>query len=369
MSRNARFLILVTLFALATSAGCTSLLSSWPEKWSLGKKEVEKEEPASKYPWNNKEADYDLKRLGSPTSALDELSKLTAREKEESRAKRNEEAAAKTQFAGDSFFKEGNVLTNPKEALKKTIKLSESEINKKKTLGGSSVSKEQLVEEERRLALIKASSTEKKDQEEATELINGCQSKEEEIAWEYGMRGQIILLNAAKESDKSREIAKAKEYFSKAAEQLGKVAQLQVQNILFASRVERFGKYVQYPSNAIPENVNQVLCYAELENFTSKKDGKGKLARLKVKGHIYDMTQTPPVVVDDFSLPPQDCAVTEEDQCHYVFKWAIDTKKYRREGQYRIKLKIQDFYTGKEGEGSMDFVFTGPIKSQPGRGR
>ncbi len=143
-----------------------------------------------------------------------------------------------------------------------------------------------------------------------------------------------------------------------ASAELAAAAKLDVRNLRFCESVEGFGWYKEFPTAQF-RGKQQVILYAEVDNFASQKQGPDQYeTELAVSYQIFDDAGT---LVDERDLP-RDKEVCRNPRRDYFLAYRIYLPDGIAAGRYRLELTVEDLksqehYQGRKlGDGQIEFT-------------
>lgn len=186
--------------------------------------------------------------------------------------------------------------------------------------------------------------------EDALTPIRGIPPGQQDF-WSQELYGLSNYLDTERNPDSSRRAAEAVDRLREAAARLGEQATLAVKNLTFCTEVTSYGVYKPFGKDEFKAG-QEVLLYAEVENFKSKQTDKGYQTALKSSYQILDPHGA--------RVESQDFEVTEE-HCHNVrrdffMRYHIWMPKRIYSGRYTLQLTIEDTYSQKLGQSSLEFT-------------
>lgn len=184
------------------------------------------------------------------------------------------------------------------------------------------------------------------------------------IDWLYGT--SVYLDRTATTSDAQR-AAVAADRLREAVNRLGEQANLVVGNLTFCRRVTSFGVYEPFTAGGVRGTATatpqyefapnqEVLLYAEVQNFTSVHTEKGYHTLLRPSYQIFDAQGRRLGSVVELDESHDYCQRPRTDffVCYHIYlPTRIDP------GAYRLKLTIEDVHGRKVQENSVDFSIKG----------
>lgn len=151
-------------------------------------------------------------------------------------------------------------------------------------------------------------------------------------------------------ADPSRRAAEASLHLARAMAALGEQAPLVVHNLAFCTDVHSYGVLKRFEPAEFHAG-QQVLLYAEIENFKSEENAQGFHTSLEASYQIHDR-QGQRVARDDLSLTEEHCQNRRRD---FFVRYFITLPKNIYEGDYTLDLTIEDKLGHKINQSSVDF--------------
>ena len=189
--------------------------------------------------------------------------------------------------------------------------------------------------------------------EDALKPIAGIPTSQQDF-WSKELYGLSVCLDDARNPDASRRAAEANNHFREAAARLGELATLQVQNLVFCTEVTSYGVYKPFEVAEFQAG-QELLLYAEIENFKSKHAERGYHTALKVSYQILD-ERGARVDEKEFALTEEDCQNPRRDFFIRYFIW-MPQRIYG--GTYTLQLSVEDTLSQKIGQASIEFKIKG----------
>jgi len=185
--------------------------------------------------------------------------------------------------------------------------------------------------------------------EDAVRPIPGIPSPQQEF-WSQQLYALGVWLDTERTPDSGRRAAEAGNYLRQAQGRLNELAPLVVRNLTFCKEVQSYGVYKKFDSYEFRAG-QELLLYAEVENFFSKSTDKGYHTALKTSYQILDSRGQ--------TLDTQEFAVTEEccqnARRDFFVRYFITLPKRIFNGQYSLKATIEDTNGHKIGQSSVEF--------------
>lgn len=164
---------------------------------------------------------------------------------------------------------------------------------------------------------------------------------------------QIFALSASLDqgtTDAGRRAAEAGLHLSRAVAALGEQAPLVVHNLAFCTDVHSYGVLKRFEPAEFHAG-QQLLLYAEIENFKSEESAQGFHTSLEASFQINDR-QGRRVAHDELSLTEEHCQNRRRD---FFVRYFITLPKNIYEGDYTLDLTVEDKLGHKINQGSIDF--------------
>jgi hypothetical protein len=165
------------------------------------------------------------------------------------------------------------------------------------------------------------------------------------------LQGLGSWLDVAEAADPAARTVEAKAALSEALAKLAETAPLLVRNATFCSEVLSFGCVKRFDKCEFFQDQN-VLLYAELENFTSEPIDKGFRTSLRSGYQIVDHLGQQ-VVWHEFAPTQDHCKSPRRD---FFIAYRIRLPKQITPGKYSMRLLVQDTARQKSGQASLEFT-------------
>ncbi len=169
--------------------------------------------------------------------------------------------------------------------------------------------------------------------------------------WSKELFALTTYLDTERTADESRRAAAASVPLREAAARLGELATLSVHNLAFCSEVTSYGVYKKFPQYEFRAG-QEVLLYAEVENFKSVQTEKGYHTSLKSSYEILD-SRGARVDQKEFEITVEYCQNPRRD---YFIRYFVWMPKRIYGGTYTLQLSIEDTQSQKIGQSSIDFT-------------
>jgi hypothetical protein len=189
--------------------------------------------------------------------------------------------------------------------------------------------------------------------EDALRPVAGVSPTQQEF-WAKELFGLAMFLDADKIPDVATRAAQARTHLAEATLQLGELATLAVRNLNFCSEVKSFGVYQKFDSYVFRPG-QELLLYAELENFESQVTGSGFHTRLRSSYQILD-SRGQRVANHEFAVTEDTCRSRRRD---FIMRYFIYLPKNMNDGAYTLQLTIEDLQSQKVGQAAAEFTIKG----------
>lgn len=187
--------------------------------------------------------------------------------------------------------------------------------------------------------------------QDALKPISGLNPAQQEY-WSNQLFALSAYLDHERVTDPGRRAAEAALHLSKAAAALSDLGPLMVRNLAFCQEVTSFGvvKRCETPEFKPGE---QVLVYAELENFKSEQSTHGWHTSFEASYQLLD-SQGQRVAKEDLPLTDEpDCQNRRRD---YFVRYFITLPKTIHDGRYTLELMVEDALARKIGQSSIELT-------------
>lgn len=169
--------------------------------------------------------------------------------------------------------------------------------------------------------------------------------------WTKQLYGLGTLLDTRRLDDQQLRAAEAALHLSEATARLRDSAALVVRSLAFCTEVNSYGVYKPFEQYVFLPG-QEVLLYAEIENFKSTLGPDGYRTSLNSRYQIFDK-QGQQVDQRDFGSTEELCRNRRRD-FFIRYQFALPERLY--DGAYTLKLIIEDAEAEKVGESSIDFT-------------
>lgn len=184
---------------------------------------------------------------------------------------------------------------------------------------------------------------------DALKPLPGLNEAEQDF-WSKELYGLATYLDHERIGDPARRAAEATRHLQQAAARLGETSQLVVRNLAFCSEVVSYGVYTGFAKSEFKPG-QQVLLYAEIENFRSEETPKGFHTAMKSHYQIFD-TQGRKVDEHDFAIAEERCQNPRRD---YFVRYFVNLPTRIYDGRYTLQLTVEDTLGKKVGQSTIEF--------------
>jgi hypothetical protein len=171
-------------------------------------------------------------------------------------------------------------------------------------------------------------------------------------SWNNMMTGLAAWLDIDRIPSDSCRDAESQHWLAKAVAKLSESAPLAIHNIAFCTEVKGFGNIKRCEKNEFTPN-QEVLLYAEIENFLSESTPKGFHTSLQSNYEIVDASGQGVVTKQVFPPTEEDCQSIRRD---FFIGYRVRLPKHMAPGQYVLQLTIEDLKAHKIGQTPIEFA-------------
>ena len=186
--------------------------------------------------------------------------------------------------------------------------------------------------------------------EDALQPINGISPVQQDF-WSQEIYGLATYLDTERNPESARRATEALDRLRTATTKLGEQATLAVKNLTFCTEVTSFGVYKPFEKLEFQAG-QEVLLYAEVENFRSQRDEKGYHTALRSSYQILD-PHGARVEAKEFDVTEERCQNQRRD---FFMRYHIWMPKRIYGGRYTLQLTIEDTQSQKIGQSSIEFT-------------
>jgi hypothetical protein len=164
------------------------------------------------------------------------------------------------------------------------------------------------------------------------------------------MEGLSTWLGADGAPDAGRRAADAKASLSDTLAKLTESAPLAVRNLAFCTEIQSYGCMKRFEKYEFQPN-QEVLLYAEVENFLSQPTSKGYHTSLRSNYQVLD-AHGQRAAEHAFAATEEYCQNHRRD---FFIGYHLRLPKGMEAGRYSLRLRIEDLKSQKSGEASIEF--------------
>jgi hypothetical protein len=186
--------------------------------------------------------------------------------------------------------------------------------------------------------------------DDAMRPIAGLPANEQEF-WSEQLFGLSTYLDSNRSPDARRRAAEARVHLNNATSHLSETGELLVRNLAFCTEVHSYGVFTPFASQEFKPG-QQVILYAEVENFKSESTPKGFHTALKSSYQIFDQ-QGRRVMQHDLGTTEEHCRNGRRD---YFIRYFLTVPGRIYDGTYTLHLTIEDTLGRKIGQSTIDFT-------------
>jgi hypothetical protein len=177
------------------------------------------------------------------------------------------------------------------------------------------------------------------------------------------LEGLTTWLNVDQTPNAARRAAETKPALVEALSKLAESAPLAVCNLAFCTEVQSYGCLKRFEKYAFQPN-QEVLLYAEVENFTAEPTPKGHHTSLKSSYQILD-ARGQRVAEHAFAPTEEYCQNVRRD---FFIGYHLRLPKGASPGKYVLQLSIEDLTCQKVGRASIEFEMKAEGGKEKGEG-
>lgn len=186
--------------------------------------------------------------------------------------------------------------------------------------------------------------------EQALEPIPGVPPAMQDF-WVNQLYAMQLLLDPQQIPDRPQRAAEAKRLFQEATSKLAIAAPLVLKGLAFATEVQSFGSYRGFDKYEFSPG-QELLLYAEVENFQSEPTPKGYHTKLRSRYQILNAAGVP-VAEQEFPVTEEYCRRMRRD---FFIAYPVQLPADLQPGRYTLKLSLEDLYRGQVCQSSVDFT-------------
>jgi hypothetical protein len=179
--------------------------------------------------------------------------------------------------------------------------------------------------------------------------------------WVKQLYGLSVWLDAERTPDAARRAAETKQALNEAVARLAETSPLVVRNLAFCTAVQSYGTIQPFKTAEFSPD-QEVVLYAEVENFTAESTPKGFHTSLKIHYQVFDGRGQR---VADFDFAPMEeyCQNCRRD---FFISHHLRIPKRVYPGKHTLQLTVEDLQSRKVGQSTIDFVVKGEEREPAG---
>jgi hypothetical protein len=186
--------------------------------------------------------------------------------------------------------------------------------------------------------------------DDAVQPIASIAAADQEF-WSKQVYGLATWLDTEGTADAARRAAKTKQILEEAVARLGESAPLVVRNLAFCTEVQSYGCTKQFSKSEFSPD-QEVLLYAEVENFTCEATPKGFHTSLRSSYQIFD-SRGQRVADHQFTTTEEYCQNCRRD---FFIGYHLRLPKRIYPGKHTLQLTIEDLKSHKVGQSSIELT-------------
>ena len=156
-------------------------------------------------------------------------------------------------------------------------------------------------------------------------------------------------MDAERNTDPNRRAAEASHHFREALARLNNMATLEVKNLTFCTDVKSFGVYEPFGKNVFRPG-QEVLIYAEVENFVSEPVDKDYKISLRTSYQILD-PHAARVAKQEFPAVVSQCKAMRRD---LFVSYSVFLPQKIYPGRYTLQFNVEDLQSQKLGNSTLE---------------
>ncbi len=177
--------------------------------------------------------------------------------------------------------------------------------------------------------------------------------------WTKQLSGLSAWLDT-QQTDPTRRVVAAKRILDESMSGLIEAAPLEIRNMAFCTEIQSYGCVTPFEDYEF-EPGQEVLLYAEIENFTSEETSRGYHTALRSSYQIFDSREQ--------RVANRDCPKTEEycknPRRDFFIGYHLVLPEKIYPGKHTLQLTIEDLRSRKIGQASIDLMIKEPAQDSP----
>jgi hypothetical protein len=186
--------------------------------------------------------------------------------------------------------------------------------------------------------------------DDALRPIDGLSPTEQDF-WSKQLTSVSTWLDVGSQPDAGQRALAATQRLNEAASRLAELSPLTVKNIAFCTEVSSYGVVTPFKETEYAPG-QQVLLYAEVENYKTEHTPKGFRTALKSGYQVVDK-QGVKMAGTESQMMEEVCQNQRHD---YFVRYRLNLPKPLPDGAYTLQLTIEDTLGQKTGKASVDFT-------------
>lgn len=186
--------------------------------------------------------------------------------------------------------------------------------------------------------------------EEALRPISAESAAMQEF-WTAQCHGLDTLLDVKRTPDTMVRARQAKRMLADAVARLGETAPLVVRNLTFCTKIESYGRVKEFSRTEFAPG-QELLLYAEIENFTSQSTPKGYHTALRSSYQIFD-ARNQRVADHQFTTTEEHCRRPRRD---YFIGYHLRLPRRIYSGRHTLQLTVEDLKSQKVTQSTIELT-------------
>lgn len=188
--------------------------------------------------------------------------------------------------------------------------------------------------------------------DDALRPMTGISAAQQDF-WTEELFGLDVFLDASQRPELDERAGLASSHLERALARLGEISPLVVSNLNFCTEVTSFGVFTKFKQDDFRPG-EQVLVYAEVDNFTSQSTDKGHHTSLRASYQILD-AQGKRVHSQELPTTEEYCANPRRD---YFVRYFVTLPQRMYDGNYSLELLVEDALSGNQKFAQSTLEFT-----------
>ena len=191
--------------------------------------------------------------------------------------------------------------------------------------------------------------------ERAVESIPGIEAADQ-MFWQQAFWGMHNYFDAQNIQSPDERAAQTVQQFTNAAQRLQEKASLKLRNVTFCQQISSFGSYERFPQLEFAPG-QQVLLYAEVDNFHSEETDNGQQFRTVLKSTVEIYRAGMPGDPQKIELPvpaTEDISRNRRRDYFHTYEFVIPPRLHP--GPHVLRLTVEDTLTKKLATATVNFT-------------